>query len=594
MPHLRSLILYVGFFLILFLQFPLNNALPGNCDTFFIIALSNTYIQKIQSFFTGNYFGTSMYPITNIFAYGESYPGICLLFSFFKLFGLNDIWAYYFFCVTIFSLTGFGIYLLATVFVRPIFAWCAGFAFSCSNHAFAYIDDCYIIFFSLPAIALYFIFLYFKEKKKSLLFKAAFYGGAQVYFTPYVFVYQTLAICVVMAINIFFSKPKIDQGIKRTIFTAICIYLLISAPFFIFYLSVNHSLNIIEYVHWSAIKVMSILPQSPFWVLSNNLIYPNLQTPDVQSIRVYWFITRFSVFSGTTLVVLAIISLFKLNRIKVQFVIIALIGIILAFGAAIRIGDKEFLTPIGHLDLIFPFFQFLRVSMRAYFLVTLSLSILAAFSLEHIYKIFKTRIGAKAILIVPLFIIIHFFENTPFPLKSFPVKDFIEIPEDYYAFTKGLMNEVILDLPTYFKKDYMNWDESLFNDPNKFIKKENGQPKLIIQGQNYYGDDFQPLLYYNRNLVYMNWQTHHRLNIISGIHGYLPTTRMIFQYYIDKIPDPHALAWLKKQKVTLIAFHKNMVLKDEEKILSGLENSSLLKKVEEGKTTTFFRFNETN
>lgn len=589
--HFRALFFYVVFFLALFIQFPLKGALPGNCDFIAFIALSNIRLQRIFSLFTNHPIGSTIFPDDNIFAYGEPYIGEGVIFALFKLLGFDDIWASYFLIAIFFALTAFGIYLLATLFVRPLFAWCAGFAFSCSNHALANLDDAYVTFYFLPAIALYFLFRFSNERKNYLFYGAAIVAGLQIYFSVYVFVYQSLALLIVFFFNVRFSDQKISVKDRQALLKGILIFLLVIAPFMVFYLSAYFMRNFVSYADFDVVKMLRIRLFSPVYVLENNLIYPEM----IHFKHTYALLVRYKAFSGIMLMILALFSLRKLNKIKWQFVIIALLGIILSIGPVYNIGQKEYLTPIGYLFLKFPFLQFLRLSMRAYFLVTLALSILAVMTLEGLPHYLNRKFKLKTFFVALAFLLIHFFENTPFPLKAFAMRDLIQIPQDYQTFTKNLKNEVILDLPTSFKMRYLNWDELKFGDPYQFLRKKPGQPQLKIYGNTAYGYDADPLFDYNRNMFYMNWQAYHRLPIVLGINSYLPYSRVIFQYYIDKIPQPTALYWLREKGVTLLVFHKNMSLKGggaaDKQLLKYMENSPLLNKVYEGSQSVFFRFN---
>ncbi|MBU0985943.1 MAG: hypothetical protein KKH68_01715, partial [Proteobacteria bacterium] len=50
--HLFPFLFYTLFFLALFSQFPLKKSLPGNCESWLVISLSNTYLEKITAFLT--------------------------------------------------------------------------------------------------------------------------------------------------------------------------------------------------------------------------------------------------------------------------------------------------------------------------------------------------------------------------------------------------------------------------------------------------------------------------------------------------------------------------------------------------------------
>ena len=174
---------------------------------------------------------------------------------------------------------------------------------------------------------------------------------------------------------------------------------------------------------------------SPINVLENNLLYHKLHF-DIFPPS-YWYATRYKTFSGFLILFLAILGLKRFNLFKAQLVAILIIETVFSFGHEIYIGSRTFLTPLGYVSLAFPFLLFFRIPVRAYFWVTLSLSLLAAFGLDNALKKAQKIIGAKAILIIPIFFIIHFLENTPFPMRSFPAQK-IMIPQDYQKFINAL------------------------------------------------------------------------------------------------------------------------------------------------------------
>ena len=62
-------ILYFLIFFFLFLPYPIAKSLPGNCDTWLSVALSNTYLKNILTFFTEGEVFRSLYPVKNVFSY---------------------------------------------------------------------------------------------------------------------------------------------------------------------------------------------------------------------------------------------------------------------------------------------------------------------------------------------------------------------------------------------------------------------------------------------------------------------------------------------------------------------------------------------
>ena len=139
-----SLILFGAcflFFLLLFIQFPINGNLPGNADTWLVgITIPNALRIKFLSLFTGLKTGTSMFP-ENFLAFGETAPGCSVIFSVFRIITRDDIVAYYFFISVLFSINAFGAAALARAYgAKTGPSVVAGFAFSCSNFIIANID----------------------------------------------------------------------------------------------------------------------------------------------------------------------------------------------------------------------------------------------------------------------------------------------------------------------------------------------------------------------------------------------------------------------------------------------------------------------
>ncbi|MEC7182821.1 MAG: hypothetical protein VXW15_08920, partial [Bdellovibrionota bacterium] len=81
--------------------------MPGNCDTWLAVALSNNYLKNIITFFTEGESFRSLYPVKNIFSFGEASPGLGLLFIICKALLWNDLWAYFLYLVLQLSLTSF-------------------------------------------------------------------------------------------------------------------------------------------------------------------------------------------------------------------------------------------------------------------------------------------------------------------------------------------------------------------------------------------------------------------------------------------------------------------------------------------------------
>ena len=122
---------YLVFFLALFAQFPLHDALPGNADTLMGVTFSNIRFANLMRDLGWGPMGTSMYPLENVLAFGEASPALMWVFLLFKVLGASDVTAYYLLIVAVFSLTAAATYVFAGLFTKSTAARIfAGFAFT--------------------------------------------------------------------------------------------------------------------------------------------------------------------------------------------------------------------------------------------------------------------------------------------------------------------------------------------------------------------------------------------------------------------------------------------------------------------------------
>ena len=558
---------YFLFFLILFAQFPLKKAIPGNCDSWLVIALSNSYLNEIISSMTNVPIGTSMYPAENIFSYGESSPGGAFLFLLFRIFGLNNINSYYLYITSIFALTAFGIFLLSRFYTRSILpSLLAGFMFTCSNFILANIDDSIIVFYFLPAMTILFLKKYLKYYRIKYLYFSAIFGGLQIYFSSYVFIYQTIVLTVFVLLypRKFLGHNKVAPFLKY-----IAIYALLSIPYMISYLSIYSNANFFnpfgppEHIGASC----SLTPINFFRVLPNNLIYDfniyfierSNTTNSFSSLLahqgLYWGFLRKSAFIGFLVLFLAGLSFKKINKHKLELIIIGLLGVILSTTQSINLCGVEIYPPLKVLSSIFPILKYLRVPLRAYALFIFAISILAAFGMKAIIPKIKFKGFKSLILLIVCFI--FFLENIPMPLQAYNIENYDRIPAEYANFFKNTENKIILDLPS--------------------------------RGINNFDISQRDLFHYNREIIYMNWQNQHKQNIFNGVNGYFPKKRSEIQKIVNQLPNTTALASLKNMGLDYIVFHKDMVLSPDEDILESLKKIKQSDQVLDTERLTIFR-----
>ncbi len=570
--------IYFLFFALLFLQFPLRKEISGNCDSWLALTYSAHNLEVIKSFFTGENAGKAMFPAENPLAYGESAPGMQLLIIFFKIFGLTDYWANFWFITVLLALTAFGIFIFTgnftSFFPAKLFA---GFCFTCSNMVFAHIDDSVIIFFFIPAIALHLIWRHFETSKLKYLIISSILAGLEIYFSFYVFFYQFLMISVLFAFLARKNGLKIAR-IAKLFSIYILISFVIAAPNFFYYLYTLYDIDFIPvFEAFYTAKMASFSLVDMFLVLPDNLIYPNIG--EFFGIPMNWGFVRHYNFIGLSVLALFVYSMFKWNsRHRILLAIFAATGIFFACGPVFMFNMKEiFYSPLYIFYKPLPVLKFLRVAVRAYFIFLFAVSVSAALSMERICQKFK-----KQHLVIIAFFAVNFVENVPFPLKGFDASVAEKVPEIYETlWQQNIKNPLILELPAEMNIEFDAEEMKKFKDPKDFVHKKSGNPELHVMNMGMFVDSWDDIFQYNREIIYTNWQNRHKIDSINGVNGYFPTPRMIFQYHINSLPDPESFMFLKKSGVNFIVWNEFMKIKSDKLSLSELEKSPCLKKIAE-------------
>jgi hypothetical protein len=573
---------YLAFFLALFAQYPLQGAVPGNCDTLLVISLSNTYITKAAELLGLGAAGHAMYPVENILAYGESAPASALLFILPKLLlGLNDVYAYYVFITLVFTLTALGTFIFAGLFMTSTGARLfAGFSAACSNMMFSHIDDQVLFLYFIPLVTITVMVRAVEHSRPRWMLWGAALGGLQVYFSLYVFLFQTALLAGLWAY--YHLRVAGIQKLGATAKAALC-YALVAAPFFIFYILVSTRFNVVSV--WDPeviIRALSLNPSDVLKAVPGNLLYgrDHLQ---------HWSALRHQNLIGFAVLAAALFAFCLRGRHRPMLGFMALAGVVLALGPDVAEGATALApAPLHYFYQWIPALDYLRVPVRAYFLVVIAVSVLAGVTLQFLLGK-SPKSGASALLLV-LFFGVQIVENVPFPLRPVKLGPHLEAPAEYMAFFADKHDKLILDLPTGLGLRYDNFKHSVFHDPAAFIYREPGQPQLSALDERMVSVSDRDIYHYNRDLLYMNWQTQHKQNIVGGANGYFPVSRLIFERWALDLPDERALLWLREQGVDYIAYHQEMVLPGDRPLLYYFENSPHLKLVVDGERSKIFEF----
>jgi hypothetical protein len=501
----------------LFLQFPLSHSLPENNTTWYILSQFNFYYQKL---FNLGFSGTSFFPVQN--AVGLSDTGLIhfLIYLPFRIIFKNELWAYYFYLVSIFSLNFF----VFNKFLKQVFkleksSVYGALVFSCSNFVFGNIGDPPVIFY--PFFLLTFIYLdkYFHTKNYKHLIYASLLCGLQVFSFSYVYFF--LNICVFLYFLLFRYKVK-DAAFFFTI------NLLIGLLFFYPYINkfkngemvglYNNKAN--ATIH-SFMELKDFFKKVPGNIYGregdlNNLyqlqiyakilesknelhyLYPVVSSTQLGELvppvnenilneKVIYHQLRKSGFVGFSVLLLSILGLLMFSRNKYKNFVngLFLVGLFLCIGPYFQIGDDLWRTPLYFAYEHIPGFSFFRVPSRAFMLCLISVSVYSSVALS--------KIKYKGVFY--LFIIVALLENIPFPMKKW--KYFSPPQNKISKFLNTQDNKVLLYLPSDLGVYIFNDDKDVFA--------------------------------FQREYIYMNWKNYHSHSILNGMAAYLPPSRIEIQ-----------------------------------------------------------------
>ncbi len=515
---------YIIFILLpalIFLQFPLNDSLPGNTSSWLAISFSNFYIEKFIELIGLRPMTSFLYPDQNILSFGQGGVFLATVFTFFKIITRNDIWSYYFFIIFIFSSNLSTLYYCYFKISKKVFpSILAALFFGIHTFLLANIDDPHEVFFPLIILSLYHLYRYRESSDYSDLKKSLFLFAFQVYFSIYHFIF--LGLCF-----LFFLPKKAYFEFKTILLSA-----LIVSPFLLNYFYSYFTQNYINpFITENVIKDCSLSFKDFFSALDGQLLLGG-RTWSAEEYPIFWAFIRKHAYIGFTLFAFALPQIISFKK-NIKLILLLFLFLIISLGPEVN-GLK---MPLYYLYEIHDFFLFFRIPLRAFIFVLLILSFASFFTLQEFLKD-KSK---KMLLYVTLSIFtLHCLEHIPRSLPSFRAGNYIQAPKKLIEYFKDKRNEILIHLPTGLGTNFLN-------------------------SQN-------PLYDYSRQVIYMNWKTQHHQNLIGGVHAYWPRKRMDQQKLIELIPQKKAL---DKLGATYISFHKKMVIAPEEKAILGQLKSHL-------------------
>jgi hypothetical protein len=227
-----------------------------------------------------------------------------------------------------------------------------------------------------------------------------------------------------------------------------------------------------------------------------------------------------SAFIGFAAAILALLGLQRLNRRTAAPVVIGLIGLLFALGTTINVGGREITSPLFYFYEYVPLAGFLRVYLRSFTLTLLAVSILAGIGWTRIARKlggWNRKLPTAGLVLAFLFVAA---ENISWPLNPYETMEYPDIPKGYTEFFRDKPDALILDLPSHST----SW------------------PGLLDE------------------ITYVLWQTKHERNILGGVSGYFPATRIEVQRYTDLLPSGAAFRYFQSLGVTHFVWHKSPIL----------------------------------
>jgi hypothetical protein len=585
-PAAVAATVYAAYFLLLFAQFPRAGRLPGNCDSWYAIAFTNLYLNEVRQLFGGGRSGTFMYPVPNPFAYGETSLALAVVPMLLRSVGLGEVAMYYVFITLVYAGTAFAVYLVATLYVRRrLAAGLAGLVFATSNFLLSTIDSPHTAFFGIAFLSLYFFKRYLLEGRRRDLWWSGALAGAQAYFSSYVFLLLAIILAVIVLADLGERRRRTGE-IRRLALYAGAVGA-IALPFFLFY-----AFGLRDTFNWRPQAVLfaefnSLDPPDLLNPMPGNLLYreghrfnhrdamalqkrigrsdPAFRTEDFALMvgaspqpaeESLWVSSRRRAFVGILPYALALVGLWRPFPGRRELLALFAVGFVLALGPLITVGRVMVPMPLYVFYEYVPGFHVFRIPSRAFALALLVLAIGAARGFEWVLARYGGRPGrgpALALLAGALVVV----ENVPFPMRSFEAAAYVHPADDYQRFFAAQRGAVVLNLPSG-----------------------------IGYGLAGSADD---LYVFNRELIYLNWQTYHRQSIVNGVNGYIPRARIATQRLIAKLPGEEAIAGLARMGVGYIAYNKKLVLPGEADLLPGLQRASSLETVSDSETTAIFR-----
>ncbi len=546
---LKVFCFFVVCFSLLFVQFPLAGSLPGYVDTWLYLALFTDYGNHIEVLLTGETLGHCLYPAGAPYSYLEPSFASAAFFLFFKLLRFDDLWAYYCFIVSIFTLNATAAFVLARQYLKHVApAIFTALAFAASSFAFGNIENQNALAYFPALICIYHFRAYLIHRNTTSILIAMVAGGLQIYFGTYTFIFQSLVLLIIGLVHykeMFFANAWIKVAM------VLPVYVMLAFPYIAAYLF-NPELN--EYYNpsrgdISAIAAMSLDVNDFTRVLKNNLLYPIQH--DLPQIFVY---NLRAAGLGFSFYLLALIGIIARPKFRWEAGLIAIISLVIALGPYITFNGQTITMPMGWLYQFSDLGAFIRHPARMFFVTILMLGLFAGYGIKSIAAATKVPV----LLVLILAGVFYVIENVPFPFEKYHSSPYIVEGNPYPEIVKEGKLAVVLELPSTL---------------------------------NFKNDDLgKPFNQFSREYIYMYWQSKHKQHSLNGAVAFFPPQRLFNASLTEKLPDVKAFNQLiEGNGIDYIVYHPLLKLPNETFYLSFLTNNAQLELIRGDQTVQIFK-----
>jgi hypothetical protein len=542
--------IYLIFFAVIFVQYPLHEALTGNTDSWFYVGAFKLYESYILSLFVDVPIGEALYPSGPGFMYGDPCFFGALLYRPFCWLGMNELWAWCSMLVVVYATNAFGAYLFFGNWAKKnLTAFWAGLALGASVFSFGNMDSPNAFYLGTMFFCLHYSNKFLNGGRWKFLMLAVLFGASTLYFSAYIFVFQALLLLFIWVY--YHGKVLALDGLIRKLASAIVLALFLVAPYLFGFLwapeGISSAWNPVD--SFNMIDKLSLDLPDLVRTLEGNLIYPILKD-GLQDHP--FFYAQHAVFPGILFFVLAVVGYFTAPSRSRVWLVLSVIGFVMAIGPCIHIAGVRIPMPMEILYKYAGLDGSIRNPVRLWYLVLIGL---IGLTLPAIDKLLDRPRG---ILLLLLVVGVYVLENVPFKAPKYNATAYVFPDKGYMDVLATEPDAVLLELPSavYTRGE---WPRGL----NEF----------------------------SREYIYMFWQTKHHLNLVNGCNGFLPVTRLVLDDMLCRLVDDNTLSQLAQQfGVSVVIFHKNLtLLEDDKRTEAYIRNHDGLQKELETPNTIIYR-----